>query len=305
MEKKGSGCYVSMVMAALILVEASGGQVHALWTTASPDLNGMMVTLSYRGGGVSFYPPNYSIPPDNTRAYPTRDYPTRAYPTRDYPTRAYPTSAYPSWTTESPPRGVSVCVRYLMGEQTSSSSIFQLSPSSQAVMRLTTDNQGSYRLNWEKLTYQSVRLDPRIKMWSNVQPDIWTRVCVTVDTLRGVAQLFSDSNMSVRAIIPSKFVWSGEPVVAMSGFDGQVTDLQVWDYPLTYYTILTYMNRWLSGSVLTWSNIGYSLTGSTILELTYERRQKKSASKKSRGRRPQKPRESGKNSVPKILTRAH
>ncbi|XP_061747685.1 uncharacterized protein LOC133545936 isoform X3 [Nerophis ophidion] len=279
-----------------------------------------MVTLSSRGGGVTFYPPDHSLPPDNTRAYPTRAYPTRAYPTTAYPTRAYPTrayptraypttaypsSTYPSRTTESPYLGVSVCVRY-MAVQQRSSFVWTLSPSSRGAMTLATNTEGSYLLRWQNLQYQSVHLDPKIKIWPDVTPDIWTRVCVTVDTLRSVAQIFRDADMSVRTILPLKFLWSGEPVVAMSYFDGQVTDLQVWDYPLSYFVIHNYMNnRWLTGSVLTWSNIRYSLSGSTLVELVYERRQEKRAGKKSRGRRPQKPRRSGKNSLLKIFTQAH
>ena len=39
-----------------------------------------------------------------------------------------------------------------------------------------------------------------------------------------------------------QYVWPGEPVIDIPGFDGQVTDIQVWDYPLRYREIINYMN---------------------------------------------------------------
>ena len=38
-----------------------------------------------------------------------------------------------------------------------------------------------------------------------------------------------------------QYVWSGEPVIEFPGFDGQVTDVQMWDYPLSYREVFKYM----------------------------------------------------------------
>ena len=46
-----------------------------------------------------------------------------------------------------------------------------------------------------------------------------------------------------------QYVWSGEPVIEFSGFEGQVTDVQVWDYPLRYREILNYMSSCVYGYV--------------------------------------------------------
>lgn len=41
----------------------------------------------------------------------------------------------------------------------------------------------------------------------------------------------------------------GQPVIKFSGFDGQVTNVQLWDYPLSYKEILRYMNSDMFGYV--------------------------------------------------------
>ncbi|XP_061641872.1 uncharacterized protein LOC133483960 [Phyllopteryx taeniolatus] len=220
-----------------------------------------------------------------TRPYPTRDYPTRPYPTRDYPTRNYPSWSYPrsytassnpGWTTEAPTTGVTVCLRYLFDVETSSPRIFTVSPSSPAAFTLSSDYDGSYRLTWSS-SYWSLRLKANVRMWPGIRDDLWTRLCLTVDTVPGIVQVFSGAYMSVRKMAPNKYVWSGEPVIDMTGVDGQVTDLQMWDYPLSYNTILNYMSRpgygWPTGSVLTWSNIRYSLRGRALVEDAYQHRQ--------------------------------
>lgn len=71
-----------------------------------------------------------------------------------------------------------------------------------------------------------------------------------------------------------QYVWSGEPVIDIPGFNGQVTDVQVWDYPLCYQEVFNYMANGVygsySGNVLTWSHVSYSLRGKALLEDVYE-----------------------------------
>ncbi|XP_054639684.1 uncharacterized protein LOC129185977 isoform X2 [Dunckerocampus dactyliophorus] len=212
---EGSRLYAFTVMATLILMKASGEQILAAWTTASPttNLNGKMVTLSSGGGGVSFYPPYFSLPPDTTttRADDTKD---NAVTTTVYPNTASSVFTYPRWTTEPPTGGVTVCLRYMLDLRWSSPVIFTLSPSSQAAMTLAVHYDGQHELRWSRLRYRSVYLSPSISMWPNVLPDIWSRVCITVDTLKSVVQLFSGANMSVRKMIPFKMaLWFGPHVV--------------------------------------------------------------------------------------------
>ncbi|XP_074493879.1 uncharacterized protein LOC141769077 isoform X2 [Sebastes fasciatus] len=229
-------------------------------TTGPPGLNlsGKMFTLSVNGGGIAFYPPYFSPTP------PPTPNPTRHYTTRPYTTRPY----YTTTPTAPPTRGVSVCLRYLTDNVYS---LFTLSPSSRNPLNLAVSNVGEYTLN---VGGYSQYMKPNVRLWSNVGPDIWTRVCLTMDSVKNVAQVFSGSNISVRKMLPIQYAWSGEPVIEFSGLDGQVTDIQIWDYPLRYKEVFNYMTSGVygqySGSVLSWSHISYSPRGNILLEDTYE-----------------------------------
>ncbi|XP_030585168.1 C-reactive protein-like [Archocentrus centrarchus] len=247
------------------------------------DLRGKMFTLARSYGGITFYPPNYhSSTPYPTRRNTARSW-TTAVPstTRPYTfsTRAWTTSSdltttrswtptYP-WTTRSPTRGVSVCLRYMTDQ-----SYFQLFTLSPDRSPLTVGvNPNSYQLTFDNYNYNYVNLQPLIVFWPNTDSDFWTSMCITVDTRKGVAQLFSGRNMSVRKVLSYEYVWSGEPVIDFSGFDGQLTDVQVWDYALYYKEIFYYMTRGryesYRGSVLSWSYISYSPRGRALMEESY------------------------------------
>ncbi|XP_041804084.1 uncharacterized protein LOC121614328 [Chelmon rostratus] len=224
-----------------------------------------------------------------TRPYPTT---TRWYTTRPYPTRHYTT--YPPWTSPPPTRGVSVCLRFLTDyQQTTKPTIFKLSPSSGAPLTLGTSYGTQFFLSFDGYSYSYLNLQPNLRFWSNVGQDIWTRVCLTVDSRKKVAQVFSGSSISIRKMLPVQYVWQGEPVIDFPGFDGQLTDVQVWDYPLGYKEVFNYMTSGVyapyRGSVLTWSSISYSPRGNTLLEDAYEWQAKQPISSRGRGRQPEFP----------------
>ncbi|XP_069025708.1 uncharacterized protein [Embiotoca jacksoni] len=289
MKKMRSLLFVTMVtvfMSALFVV-ASIEQTteptaadEAAWTPTGRhgvDLSGKMFTLSRYGGQVTFYDPN-AFPAFST-TNPTSEY---LYRTTTTP---YRTTTTPYRTTAPPTRGVSVCLRYITDFlETSSPTIFTLSPS-KTPLSLQVSYLSSYTLTFNN--YNSLRLKPNIRMWSYPGQDIWTSVCLTVDTRKQVAQVFSGSNMSIRKLMPYRYVWAGEHVMTFPGFDGQVTDVQVWDYPLRYKEVQRFLYRGYfrnSGSVLTWSNINYSLGRLGLLEDTYELQGKQLIGQKARGR---------------------
>ncbi|KAM9364241.1 uncharacterized protein KZ484_010516 [Pholidichthys leucotaenia] len=243
-------------------------------TPAGLDLTGKMFTLSRDYGAVSFYPPSYQ-PYSSPSPYTTwwmKEYTnpipttTRPRPTTRprYTTRPRPTTFF---TTEPQSRSVSVCLRFITDEQTT---IFTLSPTNYALS--LTSNGGSFLMYYN---YYSVSLSPNIQLWPNTLQDLWTSVCLTVDSGKNVVQLFKGPYMSIRKLLPSQFVWSGEPVVKFSGFGGQVTDIQVWDYPLGYKEVFHYMSKGFygsyRGSVLTWSFINFSMNGGGLLEESYDK----------------------------------
>lgn len=99
------------------------------------------------------------------------------------------------------PAGVSVCLRYITDyQETSFPSIFTLSPSSTSLQLAVSDGK-TYRLSSDTYTFRELYLEPNIRIGSYIDPDIWTRVCLIVDTRRNVAQVFSGPNMSIRKIL--------------------------------------------------------------------------------------------------------
>ncbi|KAL6112381.1 uncharacterized protein ACO6RY_09151 [Pungitius sinensis] len=286
-------------------------------TTESPglNLNGKMLTLS-KYGGVSFSRPHYHPPiattsrpyHTSTRPYHTSTRPyhtsTRPYHTTSRPyhtsTRPYHTSTRPyhtstgPWTTAPLTGGVSVCLRYLAD---SVSLLFTLSPSRSPLTFSGSDSV--YGLSFPRYSYNPLYLRPKIPFWANPAPDIWTRVCFTVDSGLQVAQVFSGSNLSIRKMLPAgeNYVWSGEPVIDFPGFDGQLTDVQVWDYPLSYKEVFNYMMGGIylpyRGSALSWSYISYSPRGRTLLEDNYELQARRPISSLLRKHRPKGGRKAG------------
>ncbi|XP_036957355.1 uncharacterized protein LOC119021272 [Acanthopagrus latus] len=267
---------------ALLVVAVMSAPVNAefkttSWTTPGPqgmNLKGKMFTLSQYEGGISFYPPYFS-PTPSTTYYITTDIPT--------------STSYP-WTTAPTTRSVSVCLRYLIDfGQTSNPRIFTLSPSSTPLL-VNVDQLGVYTLNFNQYSYNTLYMKPSIRFWSTIGPDIWSRFCFTLDSTKNVAQVFSGSNISIRKLIRYQYVWSGEPVIQFEGFDGQVTDVQMWDYPLSYREVFKYMTNGVygpyRGSVLTWSSINYTPSGNTLLEDVYEWQAKQQISGRRRGRQP-------------------
>ncbi|KAM8867548.1 jeltraxin-like [Synchiropus picturatus] len=216
-----------------------------------------MVTLAtYGGGGVTFYPPYYSPDPtvSASKGWPTT---TTAWPTRP-----------PFWTTPPSTTGVSVCLRFIKDFR-QESAIFQLDPGSYRSLLLTNLGQ-DYWMSQSRYGPKYL-MTPNLQIWPNLYPEIWSRVCLVVDSMKNVAQLYSGSYMSARKLIPPQIGWSGRPMIDITEFDGQVTDIQVWDYAISSNMVYYYMIRSTAGgNALTWSNIGYSARGRILMEDSYQ-----------------------------------
>ncbi|KAJ4940295.1 hypothetical protein JOQ06_026604 [Pogonophryne albipinna] len=233
--------------------------------------------------------------PTTTRRYTTK--PTTQYhttkPTTQYhttkPTTQYhttkPTTQYhttkpttkpttPYHTTTLPPptapyaRDVSVCLRYLTDAPTT---LFTLRQSGYPLRFTVEYDDLKYYLNMDPYGGQSLIFRPNIKFWPGIKSEAWSRVCLTVDNMKYVAQVFSGLNTSIRKLLPRRWVPSGAPVMDFSDFNGQLTDVQMWDYTISKVDVINYMTRGAvsgpySGSLLTWSYISYSHSGNTLLE---------------------------------------
>lgn len=131
------------------------------------------------------------------------------------------------------------------------------------------DMQSSLQISYySTLSFRSDRL-----LWLSVrEPRPWTSACMVLDGKKGVAQVFRGGALSARKMLPDRYRWSIGGALCVSGFEGQLTDVQVWDYPLSYRTIRDYMSnaRFPSGTILTWSQISFSPGGQILLEDSYD-----------------------------------
>ncbi|KAI4875965.1 hypothetical protein NFI96_022098 [Prochilodus magdalenae] len=92
----------------------------------------------------------------------------------------------------------------------------------------------------------------------------WKNMCFTWESGTGMAQLWYDEKMSIRKGIARGQVLSGQAELTILGFEGQVSDLYVWDSPLSVRDLYLYLNlnsSFPSGSILDWNLIEYSTNG--------------------------------------------
>lgn len=94
--------------------------------------------------------------------------------------------------------GVSVCLRYMTDAVQPTFPLFTLSPdtSSLSLQRSFDTFMLSYYDSF------SVDLQPIVHLWPDIKQDIWTSVCLTVDTSKNVVQMFSGGYMSPRKVMP-------------------------------------------------------------------------------------------------------
>uniref|UniRef100_A0A3P8RXQ3 Uncharacterized protein n=1 Tax=Amphiprion percula TaxID=161767 RepID=A0A3P8RXQ3_AMPPE len=256
------------------------------WTTEAPGLNlrGKMFTLARYSSGVTLYHPYFSISSLSLTPETEAKEETEAKDNENPPDSTYPYPTPPYWTTAPPRTGVSVCLRYMIDHlDQKSSTVFTLSPSG-SFLSLSDNYASSYAVKYYYSNY--VNLQPSVRLWSLASPSAWTSVCLTLDSNRRVVQMFKGPFMSIRKVLPVQYVWSGEPVMEFTGTDGQVKDVQVWNYPLRYKEVYYYMTEdsyWSQqGNILSWSHVRYSVRGQSFLEDSYESQTKQSIGRGSR-----------------------
>lgn len=228
---------VVAVMLLNILQMTTAAKPTAAPVPTAADLRGKMFTLS-PSDTVTFYPPT--------------------------------SSPYTSTVT-----GVSVCLRYITDPR--QQTIFTLSPNSRTNNQLKFESSSSAsQLVFQKSSIQNTLnfLSYRA-FWDNESSTkLWTSVCVVVDTKRGVAQVFNGKNASVRKRI--EYTWEGEQSLAIKDFEGQITDIQMWSYPLPNGEVRQYLTQYstsvalgsASGSTVSWTRLRYE-SRSALLEEAY------------------------------------
>ncbi|XP_063042609.1 serum amyloid P-component-like [Engraulis encrasicolus] len=166
-----------------------------------------------------------------------------------------------------------VCLRAIF-EMSSTRNIFSLSIGTSVALSLTTSPYATeippgYQLTLGQAS-KAFKMVSKVPSVSKLWP--WTSLCVTWDSTTGMTQLWEDNSMSVR-----KSMWRGQgfygtPVLSLSGFEGQVTDMHMWNQAMPVSVLRSYNQGWgyPQGTMLSWARTSYSVRGSPILEKAYE-----------------------------------
>ncbi|XP_053500337.1 serum amyloid P-component [Ictalurus furcatus] len=101
---------------------------------------------------------------------------------------------------------------------------------------------------------------------------LWKSRCLTWDSSSGMAQLWFDGRMSVRKGLSRGTVFSGQAELTMTEFEGQVSDVYMWNSVLS----VRELNRYLHGHsvlsrghVLAWTQMEFSASGYVVLQPAY------------------------------------
>lgn len=89
--------------------------------------------------------------------------------------------------------------------------------------------------------------------------------------------------------------FSGNTVMTISQFEGQLTDIHVWDKILPLSSLRAYMSGWdyPSGNLLSWRNMTYSSEGYVVLEDAYQTQDKSTENRRSGNQQQQQRRRHG------------
>ncbi|MCJ8750293.1 hypothetical protein PDJAM_G00260980 [Pangasius djambal] len=104
---------------------------------------------------------------------------------------------------------------------------------------------------------------------------LWKSRCLTWDSSSGMAQLWFDGMMSVRKGLSRGTVFSGQPELTMYQFEGQVSDVYLWDSVLSVRELHRYLYHHSvpsRGSVLDWKQMEFRSSGYVVLEPAYPKR---------------------------------
>ncbi|XP_062372796.1 serum amyloid P-component-like [Sardina pilchardus] len=166
-------------------------------------------------------------------------------------------------------RAFTVCLR-IISELQPSTALFTMTMSNSPTLTVRTSPYGQDQMTVE-VGQASKILNTVAEVPSFGKLSPWTSLCVTWDSATGMTQLWKDGKMSVR-----KGMWRGQsfygpPVMTLSGFEGQVTDIHMWDKALPLASLRSYNQGWgyPAGNLLSWREASYTSQGYAVLEDAY------------------------------------
>ncbi|XP_053096498.1 serum amyloid P-component-like isoform X2 [Pangasianodon hypophthalmus] len=114
---------------------------------------------------------------------------------------------------------------------------------------------------------------------------LWKSSCLTWDSSSGMAQLWFDGKMSARKGLSRGTVFSGQPELTMYQFEGQVSDVYLWDSVLSVRELHRYLYHHSvpsRGSILDWKQMEFRSSGYVVLEPAYPKRLPAGAAKRKK-----------------------
>ncbi|XP_041926131.1 serum amyloid P-component-like [Alosa sapidissima] len=145
------------------------------------------------------------------------------------------------------------------------------------ILTMTMNNSVIFTLRALSFKYELLVSGGESKLFSPVVPMFvkssfpWTSLCATWDSATGMTQMWKDGKMSVRKCMGRSQKCYGTPVVTLSGFEGQVTDIHVWDKALPFSSLRAYLKGqcYSPGNLLSWRDISYTSRSYVVLEDAY------------------------------------
>lgn len=162
---------------------------------------------------------------------------------------------------------LTICLR-IVTESVPGTAIFTFTIRNSPTLTLRSMTGSGYELTVGQAS-KTLHLVSEVPSFGKLWP--WTSLCVTWDSATGMAQMWKDGKMSVRIGMWRGQYFYGTPAMTLSGYEGQVTDIHVWDKALPLSSLRSYNQGWgyPSGNMLNWQNMRYTLRGYAILENAY------------------------------------
>ncbi|XP_041649722.1 C-reactive protein-like [Cheilinus undulatus] len=114
------------------------------------------------------------------------------------------------------------------------------------------------------------------------KPNTWHSICTTFDSASGLLQMWFNGEPLVRKYTRSSIDIQGPLIIIIGqeqdshggGFDidqsfiGMMSDIHIWDYPLSACEIHNYMDRvsYTPGNVISWKALEYQIFDRVVLE---------------------------------------
>ncbi|KAM9444712.1 serum amyloid P-component-like [Clarias gariepinus] len=170
--------------------------------------------------------------------------------------------------------GITLCLRGLTDKKWMIDDRLQLMFGERNAFYITASSSSEYQLQVAG-SYPYVTFNVNSMVAVREVSSVWKSRCVTWDSDSGMAQLWFDGRMSVRKGVSRGAVFSGQAELSLHQFEGQLSDVYLWDSVLSTRELYRYLYQlsvpW-GGKVLDWTQMEFITSGYVVLEPAYSSR---------------------------------